>query len=543
MESEHGTGSKAARSDIAAAACKAREWLSHGNPEELSAWSRRTFQNSTSTPGSGTFLPVRSQDANEETEIPDDHTVSSHRRAPSIIPKEVGRKVESPKDDNAPLPKPLSTIEGAVPGSEIKKRTRAASTATIRSLVSWGNNSEKLELVLRDQGQISRNDWGDAHADIIPQQDYDVMCVSAWIDDVAEAPGVDMSLVKYQDPDTRDIDTFTGDFAEHYDYPHTMKNPEEVEALEDGKATWRRDNMTATLHMKHKEAAAEMRKMEVQQIEAFTEARPVAQPEPVEWPAANCLLRPVRKDDYEAISEINNLEAHDEHCPQVIEERLVKAGHIEDIHGQCNRAHYPFIIAVSNKCSLFNRSKWPKNSEKEYQEYVKFKKSQPPDGETVLGFVYISAPRTGISGKPCYGSRHSGEIKLLVHRDHRRNLVGTALLDRILMSVDIYHRSLVDHEWQCSDHKGVYEKPAANNHRQYTWVDIVTFCPKGDEKALERQERFVDKYGFEMRSRLEEEVKLDRRHESAWLDVVCWRLIVRERTEMANRVQSLRSRA
>lgn len=87
---------------------------------------------------------------NEEIEIFDDYMVLSYRRVFLIILKEVGRKVESLKDDNVLLLKFLSMIEGVVFGLEIKKCMRVVLIVIICSFVFWGNNLEKLEFVFRD---------------------------------------------------------------------------------------------------------------------------------------------------------------------------------------------------------------------------------------------------------------------------------------------------------------------------------------------------------------------------------------------------------
>ncbi|KAK0389206.1 hypothetical protein NLU13_2781 [Sarocladium strictum] len=533
----------ATRSDIAKAAKMAREWLSYGKPGNTPEWNDTRLLTSESTMHRGASLAPRSEDAHSEAL--GGHTASSTGKAPSIMPKETGRIVESPRDENAPSPRPLSTIEGAFPGRGFEKRRRSSSASTASVAASQINTTERLHLPLREPSHDSAGEWDDLEAKMVPRPECELMCVSAWITDATDFPTVEMSLADHQMSDTRDIDTFTGDFAERVEYPQTMKNPEALEQADDRRMSWRRDNMTARLHMKQIKAIGEARGMEMEHLETATTSRRLASLRHViEWPVANCILRPVEKDDYEAIAEIINIEAEEKTCPQVIGKRPTTAEDIERISDLCQREHFPFIVAVAQEYSLLTWQNWFQDSQKGYREWMKFKRvkrSKSSEKERVFGFAYMISPRTGISGQVCYGSRHSAEIRLLVHPEFRGNLIGSALLDRVLQAVGIRHMSLVDHGWQCDDPGGAYGKLALSNRRQLLWVDIVVFCQSRNEEALERQRRLVGKFGFDVKYRLEEEVKPDRAYGNTWLDVVCWRLVVRGNSEMVDTVQSLKN--
>lgn len=254
-----------------------------------------------------------------------------------------------------------------------------------------------------------------------------------------------------------------------------------------------------------------------------------APPEEESWPTAECLLRPATPLDISGIVEVVNAEMAQEY-PQILRTVPVRSKGIVDIYQDCQRSLRPFIVAVASENDFLDRSKWPKGADKVYAEYVQFKNSQESSGTgTILGFAFVSDARMGLFGEPCHGSRFAGRITVLVHPDNRGKLYGSALLDRILLSVAVYHRSVVDYKWECPSPALVYEHPVTKNQRKYARLHIEGLFARKDGDKEAWVDKMLEKFEFKKIGRFGEAVRTET---GAWLDSVMWELESRPVTEI-----------
>jgi hypothetical protein len=185
----------------------------------------------------------------------------------------------------------------------------------------------------------------------------------------------------------------------------------------------------------------------------------------------------------------------------------------------------PFIVAVASENDFLDRSKWPKGADKVYEEYVQFKNSQESSGTgTILGFAFVSDARMGLFGEPCHGSRFAGRITVIVHPDHRGKLYGAALLDRILLSVAVYHRSVVDYKWECPSPTLVYEHPVTKNQRKYARLHIEGLFARQDDGREAWVDKMLENFEFKKIGRFGQVARTEK---GAWLDSVMWELEAR----------------
>jgi GNAT superfamily N-acetyltransferase len=313
-----------------------------------------------------------------------------------------------------------------------------------------------------------------------------------------------------------DIDPSTGELLPATPYPSTLLAEEEPDGNEFGKETTSNHQITREISVR--ERLAESLRIRRQQRKEILNPGP--EPEPA-WPSVDCTLRPAAEKDFEQIAEIINSERREETCPQVMGSKSVTARDIRGIFGHCRSNLRPFIVACVEEEDFLDRSKWPKGSEKVYQEYVRLKKSRPAGPSALVGFAFVAEARPGFSNRPCPGSRFTGQVRLIVHPQHRRKGCGTALLDRILLSVAPYHRGLIDYTWRCDEPSMIYELPtAAHNRRQYTHVFIENLSRRDAEMPWKR--KLLEKFDFKPAACFEETVRTDRGCDSTWLDLEIW---------------------
>ncbi|KAF4448803.1 hypothetical protein F53441_7852 [Fusarium austroafricanum] len=248
------------------------------------------------------------------------------------------------------------------------------------------------------------------------------------------------------------------------------------------------------------------------------------------WPDAHCTLRPAEAGDLQSIANIINLEMRREDSQ--ISPSKVEPAHIATLYNNCLAKHRPFIVAISSPTQIPNRYGWSKDEEEAYQEFLKFKKSrQASQGPGILGFAFVNDSRQGFLGGVCSGSRFSGQIKLVVHPNHRRKLVGSALLDRILLCTSIYHRSLVDYTWDCSETKRTYEYVSTHNQQKYNRLYLETFFTGSKDPRIEGIIRLLEKYDFARVAHFKEAVKHGK-CPGVWKDLVVWEHEARSATEI-----------
>ncbi|KAM5387225.1 hypothetical protein ACJA88_001577 [Fusarium oxysporum] len=115
--------------------------------------------------------------------------------------------------------------------------------------------------------------------------------------------------------------------------------------------------------------------------------------------------------------------------------------------------------------------------------------------------------------------------------EHRRMLVGSALLDRILLSTSIYHRSLVDYNWDCSEPRKTYEEIPAHNKRKYSKLYLETLFDGEGDSRIEWTTRLLEKYDFAKVANFKEAVKHGN-HPGVWKDIVVWEHEARPASEI-----------
>ncbi|KAF4981349.1 hypothetical protein FZEAL_2834 [Fusarium zealandicum] len=326
--------------------------------------------------------------------------------------------------------------------------------------------------------------------------------------------------------DRCDIDTATGELLKPLKYIKLQTGPDSH--MRD--PSWHYWGTTSEMNLAKEMAIRENLRARVLEIARQGELAAVPEEEP--WPNASCTLRPAVPEDFQGIVDIINLESQQQAGSQVLLPLPIGPAAIGPIHSACLANHQPFIVAVPSQNEFLDRSKWPKGAEEEYQAFLKFKKSQSLSKPgTVLGFAFVTDSRQGFLGGPCLGSRFTGQIRLVVHPSHRRKLIGSALLDRILLSVTIYHRSLVDYKWECPDPGLTYQDLSAMNRRQYAKVYIETFFADKNNANAQWMARLLEKFAFERVACFKEAAKRGSVR-GTWLDLVVWELEARPVSEI-----------
>ncbi|KAF7553615.1 hypothetical protein G7Z17_g3489 [Cylindrodendrum hubeiense] len=441
-------------------------------------------------------------------------------------------------DTKAPLPAPLHVIEA------FTCRDAAHGLKPKLSSPNWSVSelampeSESLELPFNSDGADSAGLWGplpppgnDRVLSVVKGPDP---ATEGWAITCVNPPTVQFLSDGTRDPfsDQRDIDPQNGLLLSPVEYPETHKsqNPGQCHDMRD--LNWRQANMTSELwiarEIKNRRHIAQKIRAEIE------EKNKVVQPAPVEdsWPTANCLLRPATPNDFSGIAAIMNEERRQENALQILESVIVGPQDVRKIYETCRRDMRPFIVAVSSGSTLLDRSKWPEGADKEFEEFVRFKKSQKSSKGEIIGFAFVADSRLDLFGFPCRGSRFTGRIILLVASAQRRKLYGSALLDRILLSVAVYHRSLVDYKWECKDPALVYEHLATRNRRMYSRLYIEALFETG--KTNQGIAKMLEKFDFRQVARFEEAIRAGRSAQSPWLDLIMWELEARPVEEIGD---------
>ncbi|KAL7920867.1 hypothetical protein ACQKWADRAFT_136135 [Trichoderma austrokoningii] len=371
---------------------------------------------------------------------------------------------------------------------------------------------------------LSDNGFQDDQAHYISPEEAHASQTREWLSQTANRfAEVDLLAYTTMDHYKNDINPETGELLLEVPYPDTYRALDSGPSRDHRDIAWRQDNLTSELQINREIRSRETlaTKLRLQMECNEPEAKPVAI-EPPAWPDAECIVRPAKPKDFGAIAAIMNLESKAKINPQVLEWKEVVAADIQQIYQSCRDNLRPFVVATTAEDPLLDRSNWPPNATKAHQSYLTFRSSQAEVPEEVLGFAFVTEARVGILGTTCPGSRHAGQIKVIVHPDHRGKLYGSALLDRVLLCIAPFHRSSVDYKWQCQDSAKIYEKIAYQNHRTYAWIYIETFCADRADPAMQPVTRFLQKFEFREVGCLPSAIKTDRHYESQWLDLVLW---------------------
>lgn len=427
--------------------------------------------------------------------------------------------------ENSPLPAPLHIIQSLVSQQPIIRGGPRLSTHTFTASETSAPFEAQLEKEVNGHEPSAGSQYdGDEAAIDENVHNQLALYLGAWLVSAADRSTNDPLIKWAETPEHQccDVDTQTGELLPPVQQPDTVAR--EKATGEDGKdITFKQRCLTSNNHMQMAIRYLETKRPEP--VLTYNNLNGTTEFGEVEWPKTDCVIRPAKVSDLAAIAKIASLEAQGlDGCPQVILSQDTTASEMRRIFDSCRNFFRPFIVAEARADVLLNRDQWPPAADKAYSEYIKYKQSRPTEETKILGFAFVSEPRVGFLNAPCPGSRHSGQIRLLVDPKYRQNAYGTALLDKILQSVAAYHRSLIDFDWQdVGQSDAVYEYPVSFNRRRYARVYIEALVePEGELADWKR--KTLEKFQFKQAARFTKMVKTDHGHKSKWLDVVIWEL-------------------
>lgn len=442
-------------------------------------------------------------------------------------PKEKALSSASTDVQGAPLPAPLHIIE-AIGSMSVTNRRPSFSTASLAlSGCHVLPGDEKENLPLNAAGVPA------TFEDNIEQVDPSALALAAaavdhWDIHKQNYPKVHViTLDRHSRIDECDIDTATGKLLKPVRYIKLQRDSS-------AKHNWRRMNLSSGTCIDSEIARRRELRKEIERREHEAKyANPTFEEDKV--PDAACTIRPAKPEDFPAIADIIDLERKRGENSQVY---LPEAGRgpaglivlIRGLYDYCLSKHRPFIVAVPSTSPIKDRTNWSKEDEEEYQEFLKFKQSRQKSQQRVLGFAVITEVRIGFLA-PCNGSRFSGLIRLFVHPQHRQKKVGTALLDKVLSCVNIYHRSEIDYKWDCSETQKTYEYISAHNLRKYNRVYVQAYSAGKSDAQVDIFQRLLKKFDFELVAQFQDAVKhgID---PGVWKTLNVWELEVRSTSEI-----------
>ncbi|KAH7267575.1 uncharacterized protein BKA55DRAFT_684848 [Fusarium redolens] len=433
-------------------------------------------------------------------------------------PKEKSIGNISSEIGGAPLPAPLHIIQAAAASTAVVLRQRSFSTASMA--LSAGPVSSDEMAAWNAPRPYDHEDDDDMA--LVQVNLNSMTAVEEWERQQEDYPIFNLTENRHPRVDDCDIDPATGELIPP---PRYIKIQKDTQA----KHNWRR----AVTHSEGYIARElDLRQSKKEEIERKKEEQKYANMthEEDKWPDADCTLRPVQAKDFQGIANIISEEMQREDSQVYLSE--VDRAQIAELYNTCMSNHRPFIVAIESPCEITNRSGWSKADEKRYQKLLGYMKSQEAlETPNILGFAFVDDSRQDFLGHACQGARFSGQIKLIVDPKHRQMLVGSALLDRILLSTSIYHRSLVDYTWNCSEPRKTYEEIPAHNERKYSKLYLETFFDGEDDSRIQWMARLLEKYDFAKVVNFKEAVKHGN-HPGVWKDLIVWEHEARPASEI-----------
>ncbi|KAM3507539.1 hypothetical protein MY11210_007100 [Beauveria gryllotalpidicola] len=397
--------------------------------------------------------------------------------AKQIIPSEALQN----KGQAAPEDK-RSTLSGSISASG-----QDSSTSLNKASPSQPNESERLRSI-----EVSTK-----VKELISSGEPSSLSVAAWVMNTTEAPVPNLVVSKVANDSThcRAINPETGAFLPVIEQPETRYNHELDLQSEPG---WRRSNITSDMQIgRELKARAKLARRLKERLPTQVQANyTVLEEAESAFPKADCTLRPVTDDDIAAISDIINLERQANPEESQKQSSGIKNWDIVEYFNKCRQERLPFIVATAGEDDLLDRSKWPAGADKAYKKYVKYQSTSKKLRPAIVGFAFAMPRQGAILDAQDARVDHSCYITLYVHPSHRNEKYGSALLDRILMSVSPVHRSLIDFGWQCNDAAETYEQLASHNAKQYARVFVEYLEPKNAEYKLTAMAKLLTKFGF-----------------------------------------------
>ncbi|KAI1027091.1 hypothetical protein LB504_007816 [Fusarium proliferatum] len=433
-------------------------------------------------------------------------------------PKEQSIGNNSSEFEGAPLPAPLHIIQAVTPSTALVLRQRSLSTA---SMALSAGPLPSDEMAAWDSPGLHDHESDDDLALVQVNQNL-LTAVEKWETQQDKYPIVNLAANRHRRVDDCDIDPATGGLIPP---PRYIKIQKDTQA----RHNWRRAVTNSEGYIARE---LDIRKSKKEEIERRKEEQKYANitQEEDKWPDADCTLRPAQPEDFQGIANIVNNEMQREDSQVYLPK--VDSAQIAELYNACTSKRRPFIVAVESSCEIVDRSGWSKGDEKRYQKLIGIMKSHGvSESPTILGFAFVDDSRQDFLGHGCQGARFSGKIKLVVDPEHRRMLVGSALLDRILLSTSIYHRSLVDYNWKCSEPRKTYEEIPAHNERKYSKLYLETFFDGEDDSRIEWTTGLLEKYDFAKVANFKEAVKHGK-NPGVWKDLVVWEHEARPASEM-----------
>ncbi|KAL6925168.1 hypothetical protein ACHAPO_002113 [Fusarium lateritium] len=436
----------------------------------------------------------------------------------SMAPSSVSTDVQG-----APLPAPLHVIEalGSTSGLIRRPSFSNASLALSHCPVST-NDKENQPLTAEEAWGLGRTNQD--HVDKVDPNAkiFSAIAIQNWNCGHKDYPIIPLTENRDSRIDDCDIDPATGELIDPVRYIKLQKDSQ-------ANLDWRRMQLSSEERIAREIVRREQVKKEVVQREQEEKYANMTFEED-KVPDAACTLRPAEVQDFQAIADIINLEREQGQNSQVYVPKI-DSNLIRTLHTACLQKHRPFIVAIPAPAKIPDRSNWSKADEEEYQEFLKFKQSRGTSKPTVLGFAVINDVHQGFLDSTFRGSRFSGNITVIVHPQHRKKLVGTALLDKILSCVHIYHRSEVDYTWDCAESRQIYEYVSAHNLRKYNKVYVEFFSVGKHDPEVEKIQRLLNKFDFELVAKFTDAVKHGNQP-GVWKNLNVWELEVRTTVEI-----------
>ncbi|KAJ3496607.1 hypothetical protein NLG97_g2534 [Lecanicillium saksenae] len=346
--------------------------------------------------------------------------------------------------------------------------------------------------------------------------------VAAWLKDTIDVPVRKLVLPKASrsSAQCQSIDPETGNFLPDIYYPETKFQHELDMQSEPG---WRRGSVTADMLINRElKARARLVQLVKERLPTQVEVETPAADSESTFPRADCILRPATDDDIAGIAEIINLERQAGRSEDIKPTSAIRDWDIVKIFNRCKKERRPFIVATAGQGSLLDRSKWPAGADREYQEYVEYRNSLSKSQAAIVGFAFAMPRQVAIMEMQDVRVDHSCYVSLFVHPNHRNKKYGSALLDRILMSVSPIHRSLIDFEWKCEEPAEVYEQPASNNAQQYARVIVEYIDAHDQDQRSAARKKLLAKFGFSQAGNLSCSKSESRGGKRYWLDLFIW---------------------
>lgn len=347
--------------------------------------------------------------------------------------------------------------------------------------------------------------------------------VAAWIMKTGDAPVSKVVIPKRSSAaHCAEIDPITGNFLPEIEYPETRLNHDMDLQSEPG---WRRSNMTSDMQINREMKARARLAERMKEAMALNESHGQhVEEEPSTFPRAGCTIRPATEDDVAGIADMVNADqqARKKNGTTALSE--IRNWDIVKLFNRCKKEKRPFIVATGGEDDILDRSKWPDGADAAFREYMRYRSTVSKPQATIVGFAFAAPRQVSSLDTQDVQTNHSCYVNLFVHPDHRNKKYGSALLDRILMSVSTLHRSLIDFEWKCADPLNVYEDIAAKNAKQYARVFVEYLDAHVTDERLASRKQVLEKFGFIRVGQLtciKSEMREGKRH---WLDLLIWEL-------------------